>query len=1292
MLDFITVKKMEKSKDAIIVYPDFIMSSRVKDIMIRGGSFYAVWDEENSIWSKNLYRLVELVDAEVSRYLSEHPMDVKIMPKYMRYESSGVAHRFTKFIKECVDNWHPLDQKPIFADEVIERESYATFRLPYAIDDKESGIEEYDNMMDTLYSKEERQKIEWAVGCCLSGEAAKVQKFVALYGGPGTGKSTVLHIIEKLLTGYTAPFDAASLGYRANQFALDSFASDPIVVIQHDADMSKIDDNTKFNSVVSHEPMKINEKFTKPYTKVINSFIFIGTNTPIKITEARSGIGRRLIDVSPTGSKLSRSKYDQAVSSISYSLGSIAHRCLEVYKALGKAYYDGYRPTKMFGLTNDIYSFIEDNYFQFVSKDKIALSQAWKMYKTYAEDVNINLKIKRKDLGNELTYYFKEYKDQDFTPDGTHIRCVYSGFKKELFDNSFESENEEAAKPYFLKLKRQESIFDEYCADLPAQYANEEGTPLKKWENVETKLSDIDTSKLHYVKLQSNHIVIDFDLKGEDGEKSLEKNLQAAREWPATYVETSKSGQGLHLHYFYDGDVENLSRIVDENIEVKVQVGNSSLRRMLTLCNAVAIATISSGLPLKGANKKMMDQKTIKSEQGLRILIKRNLNKEIHGYTKPSIDFIYTILENAYNSGLEYDVTDMKHSIIMFAANSSNNSEYCLNKINEMKFKSEKEFENHEFELDPEDEDKLIFYDIEVFPNLALVNWKVEGEGKEVNRMINPSPENIEKLIKFKLVGFNCRRYDNHILYAIMMGYSNEQIYKQSQKIIDKAPGCFFGAAYNISYLDIYDMCSKKQSLKKWEIELGIHHQELGLPWDKPVPEEMWCTVAEYCDNDVIATEAVFNARKADFTARQILADVAGMTVNDTTNSLTTRIIFGSNRHPQTQFNYRDMGEPVPESQKYQPTLDPDKPGFDKYTIFDKDSRPHFPGYTFDAGVSMYRNEKVGEGGYVYAEPGIYFNIALLDIASMHPSSIVAENLFGTEYTARFKEILDARLAIKHKDFEKAKDMLDGKLGKYLTDENSASALAQALKIAINSVYGLTSAKFENPFKDNRNVDNIVAKRGALFMINLKHAVQEKGFTVAHIKTDSIKIPDATPEIIQFVMDYGKEYGYNFEHEATYDRMCLVNDAVYIAKFDTGEWSATGTQFAVPYVFKTLFTKEKIELEDMCETKSVKEGDIYIDLNEGLPEDQHDYRYIGKVGRFCPIKPGKGGGMLYRVKDEKYYAPPGTKGYRWLESERLKELSSKKTNSYIDKEYYNKLVDDAIETISKYGDFEAFVL
>ena len=529
--------------------------------------------------------------------------------------------------------------------------------------------------------------------------------------------------------------------------------------------------------------------------------------------------------------------------------------------------------------------------------------------------------------------------------------------------------------------------------------------------------------------------------------------------------------------------------------------------------------------------------------------------------------------------------------------------------------------------------------------------------------------------------------------------------------------------------------------MKKWEIELGIHHQELGLPWDQPVPEEMWTKVAEYCDNDVIATEAVFNARKADFTARQILADVAGMTVNDTTNSLTTKIIFGNNRKPQDQFNYRFMGDVTPDCEPWTITEDMvlyDHLGDENFTLFNKDGKPVFPGYTFEGGKSIYRGEEVGEGGYVYAEPGMYSNIALLDIASMHPSSIVAEELFGPEYTKRFNDILQARIAIKHKEFDKAKKMLNGALAKYLTDEAAAADLAQALKIAINSVYGLTSASFDHPFRDNRNKDNIVAKRGALFMVNLKHEVQRRGFIVAHIKTDSIKIPDATPEIIQFVMDYGKQYGYNFEHEATYDRMCLVNDAVYIAKYKdgkhAGEWTATGTQFQVPYVFKKLFSKEPIEFEDMCETKSVTSA-LYLDMNEGLPDVSelekelerivkrakefgvtmdlsgnsgdaeldplvkeiakgHNYHFIGKVGQFCPIKPGCGGGILLRETENKktgekgYAAATGSKGFRWLESEMVRELG--KEND-IDRTYYNNLVDEAVKSLSSYGDFERFV-
>ena len=159
-----------------------------------------------------------------------------------------------------------------------------------------------------------------------------------------------------------------------------------------------------------------------------------------------------------------------------------------------------------------------------------------------------------------------------------------------------------------------------------------------------------------------------------------------------------------------------------------------------------------------------------------------------------------------------------------------------------------------------------------------------------------------------------------------------------------------------------------------------------------------------------------------------------------------------------------------------------------------------FPGYEYIDGKNMYRGDDLGKGGYVYAEPGMYGNVALLDIASMHPNSAINLNAFG-EYTQNFKDILDTRIAIKHGEFDKARHLFGGRLAPYLDDETTAKNLAQALKIAINSVYGLNSSNFDNPFRDVRNKNNIVALRGALFMRTLQDEVKKRGFKVAQIKT-----------------------------------------------------------------------------------------------------------------------------------------------------------------------------------------------
>lgn len=1318
-----------KRKGEITVYPKFLVRD-CDNLMTKGNDFYAVYNDETGLWTKNQDAVTEMIDRDIWKEverLKEKSTDT-IIPALMSDADSKSMYKFKQLVKKLLqDHYKSLDSKVIYRSQDTKLEDYATKRLPYDLNDGSTAA--YDELIGTLYSPEEKAKIEWAIGAVLSGDAKHIQKFIVFYGSAGTGKSTALNIIQQLFEGYYSTFDAKSLGMGDSSFSMEPFKNNPLVTIQHDGDLSRIEDNTRLNSIVSHEEMVINEKHKSLYTAKFETFLFLGTNRPVKITEAKSGLTRRLIDVQPTGLMVPYSRYKMLMEQIKFELGSIAKHCLDIYRSMGEDYYESYKPNEMMSATNHFYSFVEDNYEFFAAEDKAELKTVWRMYKEYVADAMIHYPMNMQTVKEECKNYFREWKDRGYNNQGARVRNLYSGFITEKFNYDFKAEKDNSMTYSWLRFDGKRNIFDEMCSEYPAQLASSKGTPMKKWANVVTKLSDIDTSKLHYVKiLDLHHIVIDFDLKDENGEKSLELNMKAASRWPKTYAELSKSGQGIHLHYIYAGDPEKLERIYDEDIEIKVFTGDTSLRRMVTDFNELPIATIDSGLPLKGDDR-VVNFEGMKNEKAIRTLIQNCLDKKHHGATAPEVDLIYATLDKAYSDGLHYDVRDLRPKVLAFANNSTHQADKCVKLVSKMKFNSD-DISDHVEAENP----LLIFFDVEVFPNLFVICYK--SEGKETVKLINPTVAEVEELVRFNLVGFNNRRYDNHILYGKLLGYSNKELYDLSQRIINGSKNAMFGEAYNLSYTDIYDFSSKKQSLKKWEIALDIHHQELGLKWDEPVPEDKWKLVADYCVNDVIATEAVWNHLQADFIGREILADIAGMSVNDSTNSLTTRIIFGKEKHPKLV--YTDLATGKSSDGTY---LEKNK----------------FEGYEYRDGHNIFMGEDVGRGGYVYAEPGMYGNVALLDIQSMHPNSIINMNCFG-EYTQNFADILNARLAIKHKNYDAAGKMLNGKLKPYLKDKSKAKALSYALKIAINSVYGLTSANFDNPFKDDRNANNIVALRGALFMVLLKHEVQKRGYIVAHIKTDSIKIPDADRKIIDFCMDFGKKYGYIFEHEATYDRMCLVNDAVYIARYSTpdicndlygyvpgdflddadiaGKWTATGAQFAVPYVKKTMFSKEPLVFKDMCETKAVKTA-IYLDMNEDLPqltpdedrelayldkvqhseepekvkipkkyqyepeefgrryselckknEKSHDYYYVGRVGEFCPILPGRGGGLLVRESDTGYSSVGGTKGYRWMSSEMVKELHKEDD---IDRSYYNRLVDEAIASISEYGDFEWFI-
>lgn len=1240
-MDFYTIETSPiRGQMGMMEAAPWFRNTNSRDIMLRDGDFVAIWNPKTGLWSKNEFDVVDLVDDDVRKYV-ENGQFQNVIPRLCESERDGVWKRYRQWTKNMVDTVHPMDRSPVFADTPIRQENYVSYRLPYSLED---GIPVYwAKLIDTLYDPSEREKIEWSIGAVLTGDSRNIDKFLVFYGDPGSGKSTVLNVMQALFGEYCVPFDSESLAQRNNSFALSAFADDPLVAIEHDGDLSRIETNTRLNSIISNEVQLVNEKFKKPRSLRITTMLIMASNNPVKITDANSGIPRRLLDVSPSGRRLPITEYREVMDGVYQELGIIAQHCINVYRNLGADYYRNRRSRKMIAETNPVYNFVMEAYEDWGPDDKVTLAKAYSDYKSYVEETGIQYLMPRYRFRTELLRYFREFHDR-IRLDGIRYRSLFIGFLADKFEDQPDEQTPIKTEDWLDLYSGGTLIFDEFFGGCKAQYSSENGTPKKAWMNVTTTLADIVPAEEHYVLMPEEYICIDFDLKGEDGEKDLNANLRAASAWPPTYAETSKSGGGLHLIYRYPVDKNTLAEY-SPGIEIKRFRGNASLRRRLSIHNGRSIADYPGDLPVKAP--KMINKKHVQDENHLRSLIAKALRKEVHANTAPSVNFIKSILDEAYESGITYDVTDARNAVTSFAMSSTNQKDHCLKMVQQMHFMSE-----DKAEIAEDGNGRIAFYDVEVFPNLFVICYKIEGQ-TNVRFLVNPSAKAVKSLLDLRLIGFNNRKYDNHIMYAASLGYSNAELFEISQRIVNNEKNAMFREAYNLSYTDIYDFSTKKQSLKKWEIELGIKHQENSIPWDQPVPESQWDDIVEYCKNDVEVTELVFDHLASDWGARKILAALSGLSVNDTTNQHTCALVFGKERRPdKSKFVYTDLSE-------------------------------MFPGYTFDKFKgSSYRGEDPGEGGYVYSEPGYYENVALLDVASMHPTSIEQLNLFGP-YTQRYSELKQARVAIKHKDMDALSKLFDGRLVE-IAKNYDLDELGKALKIPINSMYGLTSAKFDNPAWDSRNVDNIVAKRGALFMIDLKHYVQDElGLTVAHIKTDSIKIPGATPDDIQKVMDFGKKYGYDFEHEATYAKMCLVNKAVYIAKYafpHEGEWTATGKQFQEPYVFKKLFTKEPIEFEDYIQTKQVKTA-MYLKFPDGAKH------FVGKVGSFVPIKPERGGAELLRMNNEGEIkdAVVGTKGYRWKEASIVRFMHQEQD---VDTSYAEMLADEAKQAIEQFVDLE----
>ena len=202
MVDFLHISTRSPKKGTIEVYPTFSVK-KSDDLMIRGGDFYAVWVEDRGLWSTDEDDLVDIVDRELDRYVKENRdlFDGVVRVMYMRHSDTNMIDSWHKYCqRQMRDNFHMLDEKLIFSNTETVKRDYASKRLSYPLEP--GDISSYNRLMSTLYSEEERHKLEWAIGSIITGDSKNIQKFIVLYGAAGTGKSTVLYKIQQQVDGY----------------------------------------------------------------------------------------------------------------------------------------------------------------------------------------------------------------------------------------------------------------------------------------------------------------------------------------------------------------------------------------------------------------------------------------------------------------------------------------------------------------------------------------------------------------------------------------------------------------------------------------------------------------------------------------------------------------------------------------------------------------------------------------------------------------------------------------------------------------------------------------------------------------------------------------------------------------------------------------------------------------------------------------------------------------------------------------------------------------------------------
>ncbi|MBS4750989.1 hypothetical protein KG091_07845 [Carnobacteriaceae bacterium zg-ZUI78] len=557
--------------------------------------------------------------------------------------------------------------------------------------------------------------------------------------------------------------------------------------------------------------------------------------------------------------------------------------------------------------------------------------------------------------------------------------------------------------------------------------------------------------------------------------------------------------------------------------------------------------------------------------------------------------------------------------------------------------------------------DNLLFYDIEVFKEDALIVLK--DRDKQTKAIFHNDFEGLINWVKgYTLVGYNNYFYDDYILTYMLDGKSIRHIKELNDDIISGKRGHKIHS--DIKSLDCFQQIDVSMpSLKKIEANFGKNIFESSISFDinRALTKNEVEETIRYCSYDVDTTIDVFNLREKSYfepklnIIEMLPKDKQSKALRWNTTTISANLLLDK---PLPQWSDIRLGDYQEDGEYELLNIVPKEvKNYWRTKLKGKVTHEEF-GCILEFGFG-------GLHGVSKRQDKIFHNVKLLDVASLYPNIIMKLNALGVA-TDIYREIVEKRLSVKHTD----------------------KVLSNALKLVINSCYGLLNNQYSILY--NPNAAKSVCFYGQICLYDLcqrlSHTCQ-----LININTDGVAFTTSSDDYKVVWSEWEKDYGFTLE-EDSFD-IFIQKDVNNYVGVKNGKIKCKGGDVG-RYHEDSYFKNNSQRIIDLAVVnKLVYDKDVLETIQEYLNEprvfqiilqagstysgtyDQYNVKY-NKVNRVFPIK--KDGVLLHKRKIDGSTARfPDAPEYMLVWNDELSKL--KDFAKKIDVNFYYKLINKVLE-------------